>query len=498
MNARRKHGKGSRQSGAALLIAIFALLLVSVVGIALLVSTGTDSALAGNYRASTSAYYAAAAGLEEARGRLLWRNPAFLNISNAYPTLFSGQGTPTFAANDVLYILNPNSVTGDTVNPLSGTYADQEYGTEFIWGLGGANVHASVNSVSPVPSISLPGPLYKWVRINPVTEKALNIDVDGLHANDGLNPLYFDGTGLYRCLPPGPCAGNQVLEVTSFAYMPDKSTKLLQYVVTPTSLNLNFPAALTLAGNGIIYTGPDSSMFYVNGNDPTTGRTCGTPPVASLPAIGFTNPADQPSVTSGTTAHPGNYIGFSPPPPASSTPSLGVVSLGSTLQKPSQIESLIQSITLGADVVVQSSGTGDDLPSTMSPTNPLTVVINGDLNLSSHSNWSTFTGYGILLVTGNLAYDPDVTWEGIVLVLGKGVFTGSHGGIGRIDGALMVAQSRDPVTGNVLPDPNLGSSSVIFNPTTGGYGIYYNSCTILQAQMPSSYRILSFREITPP
>jgi len=67
----RKH---HAEQGVALLIAIFALLLVSVVAIALVVSSGTDSALAGNYRSSASAYYAALAGLEEARGRLLASN----------------------------------------------------------------------------------------------------------------------------------------------------------------------------------------------------------------------------------------------------------------------------------------------------------------------------------------------------------------------------------------------------------------------------------------
>ena len=49
------------ERGAALLIAIFALLLISVVGIALIVSSGTDSALARNYRTSANAYYAALA-----------------------------------------------------------------------------------------------------------------------------------------------------------------------------------------------------------------------------------------------------------------------------------------------------------------------------------------------------------------------------------------------------------------------------------------------------
>jgi len=57
-----------------LLISIFVLLLISVIAIALIVSSGTESALAGNYRSATSVYYAALAGLEEGRGRLLGKN----------------------------------------------------------------------------------------------------------------------------------------------------------------------------------------------------------------------------------------------------------------------------------------------------------------------------------------------------------------------------------------------------------------------------------------
>ena len=69
-----------KESGVAMFIAIFALLLISVVAIALVVSSGTDSSLAGNYRTASSAYYGGVAGLEEARGRLLWKNPdCFVN-----------------------------------------------------------------------------------------------------------------------------------------------------------------------------------------------------------------------------------------------------------------------------------------------------------------------------------------------------------------------------------------------------------------------------------
>jgi hypothetical protein len=493
-----KLGSKSRQAGSALLIAVFALLLISVVGLALLLSTGTDSALAGNYRTSTSAYYAALAGLEEARGRLLWRNPNYL-----------GDATLSFVSSNihnVVYILNPAS--GETVNPLDliGSYGDSEYNGEFpSWSLTGANVQTVASVFSS--GGPLPGPLYKWVRINALSEQALNLDVDG----GGINPdptakLNFTGSGLTS----NPSAAPAALEVTGLAIMPDKSRKLLQYIVVPNSFQYlfapnsavpspAFPAALTLAGNGVSYVGPTSSAWNINGNDPTTGRTCATPPASGY-AIGFTNPADQGTVVSGTSANPNDYTGFAPPSPAAATPSVGVVTLAANLQRPSQVEALIQTISQGADAVLSPTLPATTVlgaalptgPAGMSPTNPMTIVVNGDLDLTSWHN----VGFGLLLVTGKLIYDPDASWEGIVLVAGKGVVTGSGAGVGRFDGAFLVAQSRDPVSGAVLPDPNLGASSVTFPSNMGGYGIYYNSCTIQQALSPTSYRVISFREIT--
>jgi hypothetical protein len=506
---RRSKSQGQSDAGVALLIAIFALLLISVVAIALVVSSGTDTALAGNYRMATGAYYAGVAGLEEARGRLLYKNPDYINKSSSYNDLFPpGQGT-NFQLNDVLYIINP--ANSETVDPTdsSGPYYDSEYFSEFGIQITSATVHTpSVTSVSPMGGF--PGPMFKWVRINAITEKALGLDVDGLHANDGITLLYYNGSGLNRT-----SSGAQALELTALAVMPDKSTKLVQYVVAPNSLqyvlappplqlNQGFPAALTLAGNGVTYAGPDSSGFYVNGNDPTTGRTCASPALSPVSAVGYTNSADQPNVVSGIPTAPlnvtGNYQGFAPPPPAAATPSVGQVSLPPRLQKPSQMEALIQTISQSADVVLSPTPPGTTVPgSTVTtaasgiwPTIPMTIVVNGDLDLTSWHN----TGYGLLLVTGNLIYDPDASWQGIVLVIGKGTITGSHAGIGQFNGAVVVARSRDPISGAVLADPNLGASSVSFASNMGGNGIYFNSCTILQALTPTNFKVLSLREIS--
>src|SRR5260370_2050500 len=77
--------KQRKESGIALLISIFILLLISVVAIALIVSSGTETAMAGNYRPATGVYYAALPGLEDGPGPLLGKNSvSFKNTAPAF------------------------------------------------------------------------------------------------------------------------------------------------------------------------------------------------------------------------------------------------------------------------------------------------------------------------------------------------------------------------------------------------------------------------------
>jgi hypothetical protein len=410
-----------------------------------------------------------------------------------------------------LYILNP--AAGETVVPTdlssSNPYADNEYLQEFGIPVTSATVQTT-NSVSNVGVGS--GPLFKWVRVTPATEASLGLDVNNDHYIDPVSPLYYDPThlsvngtvkpGLVTAPPLPPAVPLQALEVTALAVIQPNTRKLLQYVVVPGTVNLNFPAGLTLAGNNVVYKGPagaNSALFSINGNDNTVSRTCTTPLASPVPyAIGYTNGAagdtSQANIVNGTSPNPGNYTGMTPP-----TPSVGLLPLPLSMQRPSSLDSLVQTITESADVLLSPvlpapSVTGSQLPSAMNSSYPMTIVINGDLDLTGWHN----AGYGLLLVTGNLIYDPGASWYGIVLVIGKGQVAGGNAGVGRIQGAMFVAQTRDPLTGSLLADPNLGAASVDFsslNPTVVGVGIFYDSCSINTALRPTTYQVLSFREI---
>lgn len=452
---RRTRPRNRRESGTALLIALFALLLVGVVAIALLVSAGTETSLTSNYRTANAVYYAAIAGLEEARGRLYSRNPNYLNTS------VPGSFPSPLPVQNVIYIRNPYG--GETVNPsdlsAGNAYADREYATEFS----GTPAVTFIDSVSGASGT--PGPMYKWVRITPATEQSLGFDVD---SNGFINPtqlMYYDpahvdGNGNASAsvisVSSPPATAQQVYQITALAALPNGSQKMVQYVAAPVPLGLAFPAALTIDGPGGTVAHPS---LTIDGDDADVGACHGDQDV------------------------PGTVIG-----PNGTFPPV--------LQTVGQLNSLATTIRNNSDRIIQpvapASATQWDLPlASMSATNPMTVVVNGDLDLSG---WNG-AGYGLLLVTGTLKYDQDASWHGMILVIGQGNFISTaSAGSGHIYGAVLVARLFDaggnPLSASSAPGP----SNFNMDPASGG--IFFRSCWVRAAQPQTPYTILSFRELS--
>jgi Tfp pilus assembly protein PilX len=62
------------------------------------------------------------------------------------------------------------------------------------------------------------------------------------------------------------------------------------------------------------------------------------------------------------------------------------------------------------------------------------------------------TGYGILLVRGELTIIGDITWNGLIVVIGEGVVRWKAGVTGTINGGLFAGRTRAP-DGSLLPAP---------------------------------------------
>src|SRR5258708_1996426 len=357
MRAGRSMRKRRKESGIALLISIFVLLLISVVAIAMIVASGTETSLAGNYRSSPNVDFAALARLEEARGRLLRNSPDYVLKADA--NFLPPPGTP-LAIGDVRYILNPNPALNENMGNVLTTYPDNEYATEF--GAGPTPSRPPIASVSPNNAQGIPGPPFKWVRINAVSEISLKL-ADTYPFLDGRQdptPLYYDdGRHLNDTN-----SGRQVFEITALAVLPNasgqSSQKIVQYLVAPIPITLPpFLAALTLSGrpgNDPVFQPPANNNVYAVKGD--GDQDCNGNPLPSKVAVGiygdYSGGSSATAITNIKNGIPSaaksNYTG--------SGGSLPDVEDLNTFQTPSQLDAIVQTIVQNADVVLTpGSGT---------------------------------------------------------------------------------------------------------------------------------------------
>ena len=223
--------RSRNERGVALLIAMFALLLISGVAISLMQMAGTESAITANYRQNTLAFYAAQAGLEEARLRAMEEAP---NSLRANP-LFPNELLPV--PGQYLYLVNPapGDPPFDPMNPGSGNYYDAQFEVEF----GGppANDPARLTKSDPnlTQSGGLPPLSYKWVRVTLKSEAMAGVDLDGDLVIDPLAHVCVDGygrqfvsAGLCTPDPNIPITNAAVYRLTSFALDVTGSRRMLQ------------------------------------------------------------------------------------------------------------------------------------------------------------------------------------------------------------------------------------------------------------------------------
>src|SRR5713101_4512391 len=94
----------NREHGVALFFSIFALLLLTAIAASLIFMTNTETQINSNYRQEQMAYFAAKAGIEEARARMMPSDPNTINLGGvALPTV-----APTNSiVSQIIYIVNP-------------------------------------------------------------------------------------------------------------------------------------------------------------------------------------------------------------------------------------------------------------------------------------------------------------------------------------------------------------------------------------------------------
>jgi len=299
------------------------------------------------------------------------------------------------------------------------------------------------------------------------------------------------------------------LAVAPNAVAPNKARRMLQYEVARIALP-PVPAALTLAGPNPNITGlPDSTNFYVNGNDTSA---CAGPPVPGVGTLTDVGNGGQSATDIATQARntfinsipndrKDHYLGADAC--AAGQPDVQNVqnTTNSLYSSPVGLNGIVQDVSNAATQTY--AGNTSNPPNLGTDAAPKVTVVDGDLTLTGATS-----GAGILLVTGQINFTGNFTFHGVLLVIGAGVLQASGGGSGDFHGAVVVAnigdnsmcaQGKDPCYTLHPTERNLRQT---LGPPTMGWngggsnGVYYDSCNINLGLNTASYTVIARREIT--
>jgi Tfp pilus assembly protein PilX len=263
------------EAGIALVSALLALMVLSAIGAALVFMTNTETQVNFNYRSEQVSYFAAKAGMEEARARMMTTDPNTINalLPTSVPSNSGG----------ILYVLNEGNAPG-TVQPwnAANAFMDDElcHDGYSINGLqtgvspdvrctavpNGAAWYSTTTSTLPWNGTSAALP-YKWVRI----AQKLNGSIQNFPVNAGAaltQPVCWNGVSEVVLTAP-TCAAmtpiaTPVYLLTALAVGSTGARKMVQadVAVTPSQPS---------GGFGLFATGTGCGSVSLSGGATTDG-----------------------------------------------------------------------------------------------------------------------------------------------------------------------------------------------------------------------------------
>jgi hypothetical protein len=459
MTGRRKRGTAQpanridSQSGIALLLALLIILSLTAFSVGLVLFTQSESRLSGTIAAQSQAYYAAVAGLEEARGRL---NPLAADAIVSLPQ----------QVNQVLYLVN--STPQHPVNPTnaSSPYYDYEYAKEFTGGFAQAQVLPWVSSDQPGAGTSYVIP-YKWVRITLKTEYASQTDVNQDGILNSTTPINWNGA--HQDLATNMPSGLPVYMLTVLAVEPNLIKKMLQEEVvgTPPLIpvgGVGTAGSATLRGlSARLYRSPNLTL---DGMD--NCRVQNVPGIAAGSRI----------IKSGL-----SKISGSPSPEVQDLIPFPQAASGIIQSLLPQAVPILDAdpnrVTLapGGGSLVGTNVTLGQLPGRSGSGQPTVVYADRSLAISG----SESTGYGILLVNGNLSITGGFNYWGVIV---------SNGTV------TLTLNSRDSIQirGSLTSSGNLSINSST-SPRTS-FSLNYDSCVVADTFRSLPLGVRSFKELS--
>jgi hypothetical protein len=425
------------ERGSALVVVVFALALLSSLGVALLFLSQNEVRMSRANLQASKAFYLAEAGLEDGRATLYEINKGG-DLSDDLATAAGPNGR---------FDIDPEAVRPvyDAAGKLTGFTG---YGDDV-----------------PVTSTTAIG--------------------EGWYAVFLTNDLLEEATPL--------ADANKRVMLTGVGAGPDRSFEVVQAVVEFDDILPSLPpATITLLGPDPVFEGGMSVQKEYTGDD---CDGAGGIPGLYVPVVGTVDTVitDGMNRENNYTTDSGSYRGYGTAADVTDDAALDAMGSGVGALDPSWtdcafLRDMIERIRTVADVVCEPPA-----ECTLPPYTPDRVMfIDGDFELDP-----SLSGQGLLVVTGTLAMHGRTSWSGLILVIGEGAFNRYGAGNGEISGAVLVADIAGPDNVYGTPDDCSsgvdGFSSAVYDERGGGNGdISYCTDAILPALPVPPYEITSF------
>jgi hypothetical protein len=261
-------------------------------------------------------------------------------------------------------------------------------------------------------------------------------------------------------------------------YGPKGSRKRMEMLVDRHTFDYTPLSTILMRGNDDGTT-PISPFSIGDSNAKTYSGNDNHPTSNSIPVFGITNGADLAAVTTTVNDSKPNTVSG-----AGKVAQFDNSDLPSFLQTADNARAFLD--------IMQATAQANGRYFTSAPASfgtsadPKLTFVDGDVAL--------FSGAGLLIVTGTLTLSGPPSFNGLILVLGKGAVTRDGGGSGDIYGGIIIASFERtwPAAENNDPHPFLSPTY-----TTGGGGsstVGFDSAEIDRALSIAGLRVMAIRE----
>ena len=233
--------------------------------------------------------------------------------------------------------------------------------------------------------------------------------------------------------------------LTSVATGPNNAKVIVTTTVQLYTVSTNNPAVVYSKDNVTLSGG----ALSINGND---AGSCGG---GNIAPVYTKDPAT-------TTEHGNPHLSGSP-----STPQHGTIDF--------DLQALVDQFKTGADYTLTDDQSGGTYGSS---SNYVTVYADAEATQADHElRLNNITGYGILIVKGNLQLAGNLNWHGIVIV--TGILTSTGGG-----------SDNKNIQGQVYS----GSSALGDTAVSGNIDVAYNSCEVKKSLADQPMKVVNWKQ----